>query len=174
VNLDGELLPDRSGLLTWEAFTDSRHDHFVVEKSVNGTDFTAIGVVKGLPPYQLTDPSIAVGSNIYRVKQINNDGTEVQSKTINLVSTMTALTMTLYPNPTGNVLHIQLENALQQSAKIEIADAQGRIVHRQMIAARSGLQRLTVNTKHLKPQLYFLFVKDSQNQTITIQKFVKE
>jgi carboxypeptidase T len=174
VNLDGELLPDRSGLLTWEAFTDSRHDHFVVEKSVNGTDFTAIGVVKGFPPYQLTDPSIAVGSNIYRVKQINNDGTEVQSKTINLVSTMTALTMALYPNPTGDVLHIQLENALQQSAKIEIADAQGRIVHRQMIAARSGLQRLTVNTKHLKPQLYFLFVKDSKNQTITVQKFVKE
>ena len=82
--------------------------------------------------------------------------------------------MALYPNPSPGILHLQLTSALQQAVRIEITDAQGRLVFNKNVTAISGLQTITINTKNLQSQLYFLYVRDSKNKIMTIQKFIKE
>jgi hypothetical protein len=110
------------------------------------------------------------------VKQVKSDGTVTESKTINLVSIISPATvkMTLFPNPAGNVLNLQLTSALQQRVRIEISDVQGRVVQKQLFTAQSGTQTITLNTKFLQPQLYFLYIRDANNKVLTIQKFIRK
>jgi hypothetical protein len=77
-------------------------------------------------------------------------------------------TISLYPNPAGNVLNIQ---SSQFITAISMTDEMGRTV-----AGISDINSLSyqMNTSHLSPGVYFVCINDSQGHIPAIRKVVIE
>ena len=66
--------------LIWETASENNNDFFTLEKSVNGSDWSAIGTVNGagnsqeMLSYEFTDRNPLNGISYYRLKQTDFDG----------------------------------------------------------------------------------------------------
>ncbi len=91
--------------LKWTTASELNNEGFVIERSVDGRSFEAIGQVAGngtisvSSDYTFTDENPVVGNNYYRLKQVDFDGTESLSsiRTVNFEGEATKVTV--IPNP---------------------------------------------------------------------------
>lgn len=131
-------------LLNWVTFSELNNKGFAVERSNDGINFKQIGFVNANgsnnspTQYLYTDESPLLGTNYYRLKQIDLNGTiaysEIQSVVFN-----NKVTVTFYPNPVKNTLTVD-GNGKQLSGTIVLYDVNGRIV------AQSKLEAVQVFT----------------------------
>ncbi len=103
---------------------------YVVEKSINGTDFNAIGSLNskgdGTNSYNVTEATSLIGTGFYRIKQIQKGGHFVYSSIMRL-STFTKTGITVYPNPVKDILTISIGNNLLKT-KAVVADMSGKLL----------------------------------------------
>ena len=108
-------------LLHWSTSSEIDNAYFVVERSVDGSDFTELARVaaKGRlvqTDYVYEDTSPFGGVSYYRLKQVDTDGNFEYFNTISIhrgSDVLSSLTFSLYPNPLSlpGVLTLQLESA---------------------------------------------------------------
>jgi carboxypeptidase T len=171
INVYGKLLQDNTIQLNWEATTDLEHDYFEVERSVDGRSFITLGRSNAQPPYRFIDASPNSGNNFYRIKQVDKDGKVTYSKTINIALEQ-QISVVLYPNPVGNVLHIKLKAESSEPVVIKITDLQGKEVYRVHTTTLAG-NDLKIDVGAWKPQFYIATLYSSRDEVIATQKFVK-
>jgi hypothetical protein len=86
-------------VLSWKTATETNNQGFTVERSANGTNFTAIGQVKGngtstvAHDYTFTDATPSVGSNYYRLRQTDLNGKETLSSVVSVLFGKTGLVL---------------------------------------------------------------------------------
>lgn len=173
VNVKGKLVATNYIQVDWEAYTDAQHDYFEVEKSTDGSNFTAIGRVNGQPPYGLLDRNATTGNNYYRIKQYDKDGKVNYSRVIVVVNNP-RVKLSIYPNPVTDDLKIRVENNRTSTLTVAITDMQGRLVFNKNYNEFPGSGTITVNTMGWAPQVYQLKVTNNRGELVTIQKFVKQ
>lgn len=97
-------------LLEWETASELNNDYFVVERSFDGENFESIGEVTGngttkqTSYYEYWDSRPSVGTNYYRLKQVDFDGSFEYSSIIEVKiesNVETQFDLTIYPNPTS-------------------------------------------------------------------------
>ncbi len=157
--------------LNWAAIADNRHSHFIVERSNDGTTWTALGQVT-LLPYAFLDVSPAGGNNFYRIRQVDTDGRYSFSKVINIYYDPNRFLIRCFPNPASDQLTIQLVTAIQQPVNIEISNLSGQIIYRK--EAITGANNIQVNTSAYASQVFVLRVRGRQGELLGITRFVKE
>ncbi|MDX5348961.1 MAG: hypothetical protein LPK19_17150, partial [Hymenobacteraceae bacterium] len=136
----GQLMSDRTVKLNWQTASEKDNDRFEIERSTNGKDFVAIGMLKGngstntLTDYTFTDAEPMRGLNYYRLKQVDFDGTSEYSKVIALSSEHEGeLTAKLVPNPcVDKDCAVMLYNVAENTV-IELRDMTGRLVYSRTI-----------------------------------------
>ena len=77
--------------------------------------------------------------------------------------------ISIYPNPTNGIVHIAVTNELLENATIELYDAIGKLVIREVLSKETT----TVNMNKLEDGVYFYKVI-SNNQDVKIGKLVKQ
>ena len=83
--------------LTWSTATEVNNDHFDVERSADGQSFERIGTLDGAGNseeelhYELTDERPIAGTNYYRLKQVDDDGSATYSDVVVLVNMVTGV-----------------------------------------------------------------------------------
>ncbi|MEM8888676.1 MAG: T9SS type A sorting domain-containing protein [Bacteroidota bacterium] len=103
---------DQSISLEWSTANELNNDHFVIEKSTDGTFFRKIGEVDAvgnsqeIQNYQFSDLSPGQGILYYRLKQIDIDGAFSYSTVLEL-SVEGAQQVSLYPNPVSDRLEVR-------------------------------------------------------------------
>jgi hypothetical protein len=129
--LDFKAVKDGSEVdINWQTATEKNNDYFTIEKSKNGIDFTAVGIVDGAGNsqstlnYQTTDPSPYNGISYYRLKQTDFDGTVSYSK-IEELNFNENKNITVYPNPCTGIFNIQGLNA---ETEISIQNPLGQVI----------------------------------------------
>ena len=168
LSFEGQLLPDATIRLNWKAEVDDMHDHFIVERSINGTNFTQIGRVNGVNPYSLIDPTPNIGNNYYRVKQVDKDGRFHHSKTINIVLNKPTL-VHIYPNPVEEFITVKLSSA-PGNYIIEVTDASGRILKQESL---SGSTELKLDARKWSKGVYLINLYDVSNNKLSTERFIK-
>jgi hypothetical protein len=158
--------------VNWEAIVDQEHDYFEVQHSTDGNTFTSLGMGPQLAPYQFVHLNPARGNNYYRIKQVDKSGQFAYSKIVNVIVSK-AITVSLYPMPVKDLLNIKIVNRRTDLLKIEIADIQGRVVYKKTTLVDQNTVELVVDMKLLKPQVYILKVTNSNGETITTEKVIK-
>ena len=101
-----------------------------------------------------------------------NEETDVFSNPENATKT-TSIALKVFPNPTANFLHIQLDqpDPREETSQIEIRNAQGQLVmHEQLRLDTIYNQRIPVS--QLDAGIYFLTIKGGNNQETV--RFVKQ
>ncbi len=122
--------------LNWQTSTETNNSGFDVERKISGQQFEKIGFVQGrgttseLTNYSYVDDKTVDGIIIYRLKQIDFDGTSEYSNEV-LVDVNTIYEYALeqnYPNPFNPVTNINYTIASQSKVLLTIYNSIGEEV----------------------------------------------
>jgi hypothetical protein len=103
---------DETVILSWSTATEKNNSHFEIERSTDLKSWETIGLVDGagnsdmLKSYSYSDSEAPNASLYYRLKQIDFDGTFEYSKIVSVPEETSASSISIYPNPAGNILNI--------------------------------------------------------------------
>ena len=139
--------------ISWETALELNNDYFTVERSADGKTFAAIATVEGAGTterslgYTYYDETPLNGTNYYRLRQTDFDGTTVVFETVSVEMRGTT-TIAAFPNPVKGELTVQLPVA----GDVSIYDVNGRLVDLRYFDA--GTQVLDLST--LNAGVYYL------------------
>lgn len=117
--------------LTWATASEKDNAYFIIERSMNGQDFSKLAEVKGAGTsnheinYAFDDVAPIQGTNYYRLIQVDFDGKQSYSQTI-AVNRDNKITLSVYPNPTNGIIHITTGNNSEE--RIEVTNLMGEVV----------------------------------------------
>ena len=132
-----------TAVLGWTIQDGTGIDHFNVQRSSDGSNFTMIGAVPAqadaspTQEYAFTDSKPAEGVNYYRIEAVSTDGSLAYSgiSTLDGAANPT-VSISMYPVPATDILHILTAGTGPLS--ILIIDAQGRVLLRTNAVAGSA------------------------------------
>ena len=154
---------NEKAILNWRTASELGFDHFEIEKRIND-EFKAIGTVAGkgfsntMQLYSFTDPLASQGWNTYRLKMVDNNGTESFSSIATILFEKIKPTITVFPNPCAEYVYVKADLILE----IFLSDNLGRKINIPINGNSLDLHTLTNG-------LYFVNCKyDTNKETITI------
>lgn len=143
--------PDNSQVdLTWATATESNNSYFTIEKSRDGETFEffenintkAVGGNSSIMlNYSAQDFNPYTGLNYYRLKQTNLDGKYTYSKIVS-VNFAKKTVVSIYPNPTSDVVYISGIDSKEKNLKVEWYDEGGRNLLQQTVQVQNGVASL--------------------------------
>jgi hypothetical protein len=164
-------------LLTWTTATELNNRYFAVERSFDTANFQRVGTVRGSgttatgAAYSFVDANVgnlAQGPVYYRLKQVDHDSTTTYSTVRPLSFTKSASggTLSIYPNPTANELHVLLPTA---GARLIVYSATGLV----LLDTRTNTTEGALNVQQLPMGTYLLMVQPDRGAQMRHQ-FIKE
>jgi hypothetical protein len=132
LNFEGRKV-ENFNALNWLTSSEKNNAYFVIERSINGTDFAAIGTVQGhgnsseTLNYHFNVEQPLNGTNYYRLKQVDFDGKFSYSNVI-AINNSGEVDIDIYPNPSNGSFNIGLL-AAEQPYRLTITDTGGRTVY---------------------------------------------
>ncbi|MBC7507608.1 MAG: T9SS type A sorting domain-containing protein [Ferruginibacter sp.] len=172
VNIEARKINQTTNLL-WQTAAEKDNALFKIERSANAKEFSTIGEVNGsgnstaIKNYTFTDVAPLSGVNYYRLKTVDYTGAATFSKVVSVkFSGKTDGIVAVYPNPTIDMLRLDVRAAAPARTLIQITDINGRIVLSQNATVVKGLNLLTLNVAALNPGTYMVKVNGDINQFV--------
>lgn len=140
--------------LDWETASEINSNYFSVLKSPNGIDFQEIDQINSagesteLQYYFSYDYNPFQGTNYYKLKNIDNDGSQQDSevKMINFTNeTLVSLSTKIYPNPSRNHTNFEFISDEEGIFNIQILDITGKLVYTNRILGPIGTNTFSIN-----------------------------
>ncbi len=162
---------DDQARLEWATSTEINTSHFVIERSTDGFNFSAIGTASAAGNssseqfYTAFDNSPSRGVNYYRLKMIDLDETFVYSPTRTVLFNSVG-GVTVVPNPVQNAFILTLENPVSAPTRVELIGANGALAREGYIIEGENLLRIDISD--LAAGSYFIRV-DLGNEVISEQ-----
>lgn len=162
--------------LTWITAKEEGFDHFEIERADGDLIFENIEQVNGTGyntddehTYSLTDSMPVIGTNYYRLKSVDLDGSYEYS---NIVSVLVeaSKSIAVYPNPSnGDFVNLLSNFELSDNVQVTIFNQEGVMLQRTQITEREA--RIDF-TSHLTSGVYILkYTSTAYSQTVRL--FVK-
>ncbi|MDQ6478295.1 T9SS type A sorting domain-containing protein [Dyadobacter sp. LHD-138] len=117
-----------AAILVWNTTSETNAKEFEVQHSLNGKQWEILGVVGAegessiIKSYTYTHAKPAKGSNLYRLRMVDQDATFAFSRIVS-ERFVTEESVMLYPNPSSNFMKLQSGN--EKVASIQIYDVRG-------------------------------------------------
>lgn len=158
----------------WSTATEINNAYFTVERSADGSSFTALTQIPGagnsstLLSYQYTDKDPLPGKNYYRIRQVDHDG---KSKTTNIQSIQAPCSNTasikVYPTVTRTAVTVLLNDSFKD-AQVSLYDMAGRQMPVQI--QKSSLKCVIPVSEIASGQYIVRIVKDGKVETFKVVK----
>jgi len=177
-SFEGACISDEY-VLTWTTATEEDVSHFVVERSVDGQNYAAIGEVPAegnstvTQTYGYKDDLGLSRQYYYRLRIIEFSGTETLSR-IEIISCLTGGfgVLDVYPNPTQDEVAVTFEVNSRDRLNIRLVDVLGRTVNAQEFTPDIGLNRVVIDMSILPSAMYYIVLEDGTQQSV--EKVVKK
>ena len=126
-------------LVTWKTASELNNSHFDVDYSTDGIRFHKIGEVLGAgttieqQSYEFLHINPEKGNNYYRLKQVDLDNAFEYSNivTVNFEieeNNLSNIHANIYPNPTTDILNIEIQGIDKESISLSIYNSLGQVV----------------------------------------------
>jgi hypothetical protein len=184
VSFKGQRI-NRINQLNWVTANEVNNAGFELQRSANGTDFSAIGSIasKALNgnsttqlAYNFDDVRPLAGTGYYRLKQTDKDGKVSFSGIVTLKGEKaTAVQLNLvYPNPVHSVLNLSVVTPAAKKVTIVVTDVAGKTVVNTVKQLAEGDNTLQLPVAQLANGTYLLKVLCSDGCETTTAKFIKQ
>ncbi|MET4107412.1 hypothetical protein ABIB60_002779 [Hymenobacter sp. UYP22] len=127
---------------SWETAQELNSAYFVLERSGNGQVFEPVGKIAAAGTtqqhqrYAYLDAAPLPGINYYRLRQVDQDGTEALSAVVSVTFRGgLAARATLAPNPNQGTVIVRVELPQAAPAVLELLDVRGAVVLRRQLPA---------------------------------------
>ncbi len=171
ISFEAQLVNNNEVVLKWATASEEDNKHFIVERSADGRDFEAIGVVEGngtsnvVNTYSLDDLDPFYGANYYRLKQVDYDGDYEYSQVETVVISGNDLPdVIVYPNPVVRSTTLRVVTPFEQDAQIEIVSQGGQIVKTVIIEAGANSKQLDLSG--YAAGVYFAYINFNGHRTL--------
>ena len=161
-----------TALLNWATSMELNSSRFDIEKSADGHVFTKSGTVQAqgnsntLTDYSFTDNAPFKGTNYYRLKVIDIDGTYEYSDIKKVEFNTGAVEAVAYPNPVTNTLYIK---NLHGNNVMELINTDGKVI--KTLTTSSPTKDIDMST--LSKGVYLLKITEG-NALSTVIKVIKQ
>jgi hypothetical protein len=158
--------------LLWNVGEEMNVTRYVVERSLNGNDFTTVGSVAagGKAVYSLEDNQVITETRYYRVKNVDIDGSSKYTPVIKVSGKeRVAGQIQLYPMPAKDQVYIQHDKA-PAKVNISIYNLEGKMI--QQVQAIPNTYQTSLNISKLMSGMY-LVKYDDGNGDIQSAKLIK-
>ena len=147
---------DNQVALQWHTSTELNTSLFIIEHSKDGSSFTDIVTVNtigsGSNGYSFIDNNPANGTNYYRLKSVDKDGSFAYSKIVSAQLTIDNYQLSITPNPAKDKVTVRGNHI----ASVQVVDNLGRIVKTQSLKDATNptlsVGSLPVGVYHLRAQ----------------------
>lgn len=164
--------------LNWQTVLEENNDYMALERSADGIDFREIGRVKGVGSttepqyYTYLDATPKSGSNYYRLRQVDLDGTEEYHPVIyvDFADPSTSLKLQVFPNPGTEHIRVSWPVDKKQEAVIRIFNLSGQQLATYRIPGEHATFEFPVND--LAAGMYNIVLTRGSSQESV--RFVKE
>jgi hypothetical protein len=152
------LNSDGSAGLSWKTEQEENSSRFEIERSADGAAWSTIGTVQAkgnsssVSSYSYTDINTIQGTNYYRLKMIDLDGSAVYSD-VKAVQTVAASHISFYPNPARDFVNVSLSG--MSTATVRIINQAGAVMQEKKV---QGGGTATFSLQQLSTGLYILTV----------------
>lgn len=157
-------------LLKWSTATEIDNDHFEIEHSIDGKDFSTIAHVMAggssntKQEYSYTHQNLTAAKHFYRIVDVDKSGNKRFSQIISL-SVEGKVALQIFPNPVTSFITVTASSLLQGS-EFTVSSLTGQLVLRGLITQ----QQIDVNK--LLPGQYLFSVK-TKNGDLVKTPFLK-
>jgi hypothetical protein len=156
-----------NGLVTinWDVAEQVNTEGYVVEKSLDGINFTAIGSVPRQSGstdkvhYEYPDNSGFDKSGIiyYRIKEVEGSGRSMYSKIISIQAGGLSGKLSVYPNPVKESATVSFISSTQTTISLRLFDLKGSVIWQQQYQAHVGQNNVTLdNIRTIPNGMYIL------------------
>jgi RHS repeat-associated protein len=166
----------KDNLIEWATINEQNSKSFIVERSLNGTNFTEIATLAAAgnsntsKTYTLTDYRIDKLNSVYmyyRLKQVDLDGRFVYSNIIRLTyNQKDKIKSMVYPNPTEGMITISIGDAKLIGTTAAVYDENGKLL--QMVKITANSQTLNLG-KYVNGVYYIKLNNKEMLRVIKIQ-----
>ena len=181
VNLNANL-SGNNVLVNWITASEQNSDRYVVERSIDGTIFAAVGTVKAAgnsntyQSYLFTDAGakalIATGTMYYRLAMYDRDGHMEYSKVVS-VSNNNDVDVSLFPNPFNNQLVLNINSNEAGNVTVAILDINGKQQYSSSIAVSKGSNtKVLEGFEGLSSGIYFARI--NSETSVKVIKLIKK
>lgn len=161
-----------SNLLEWTTANEQNNAYFNLQHGTNGIDFKTIAQVNTKAPngnsqtelnYSFEHKKPSIGHNYYRLQQVDIDNQHsINAKVVDLIWGADGSSVTLYPNPTQDVLNIDLYTTKAQNTIVKVMDMSGRLVKEIQAHSEAGMNTYSLSLAELASGLYTVQVYDNE------------
>ncbi len=145
-------------LLTWDSYEEEPGLHYRAEYSVDGKTFSPVSEIIAAghaQHYTVKHKPQNSGAAYYRIVVLELNGNVSYSNTamVKAGGSMSAQTGSIYPNPAGDYLQLQVPGELSADATLTVVDAAGRVVIAEPVKTKTAivdLRRLPVGMYQLR------------------------
>ena len=159
--------------LHWSTANEYNNAFFTIEKSNDGKTFETLAIIKSngnntnTQNYQALDEK-PFAITFYRLKQTDINGKFSYSSIVTIKLSNAKEGITIFPNPTSNVVYLQLTDIANKKLHYTIVDLQGKIVATQTINSNTT----TIAVAQLASNTYIINIVD-ETKTISSFKLIK-
>jgi len=145
--------------LKWNTASEFNNNYFVLERSGDANNFQVIATIDGAGNsptahnYLFTDEQPLSGTNYYRLKQVDFDGTSTYSNTQSVTCT-SELGLFVYPNPSRDETHLQIQSSSAKTVTCIVTNLSGRIISQQAIRLNEGSTEILLDNHKMIPGIY--------------------
>lgn len=147
--------------LSWETASESNSDYYTIERFALGQGSNkyigtvdAAGNSSSVLSYEIFDDNVEPGRYMYRLTQYDLNGEVGEKKNI-IVDVKTETDLNIFPNPTSNIVNLNLTSDISDSHTIVIYDLSGRQVFSQTMDINKGYNDFVISP-NLKNGAYVL------------------
>lgn len=161
--------------INWKTITELNTDHFVVEQSRDGVNFSKLATVAAAGnstdplQYAFTHHNVANGKIYYRLQTVDRDGKTAYSGVVVATVKGNEISLSVYPNPATEKIFIT-QNATTANEVFQVRNISGALVMQKTFAA--GSMQNSIDISSLSRGTYFLVNIKSANQEMV--KFIKQ
>lgn len=167
---------NNTGIISWTVNSCAEVNSFEVQRSVNNSGFQTIGIVSPVAnqtDFNFTDPALAAGTNLYRIKVNSFTGSSKYSNTVALIhNSNDILISSLAPNPVHNKAMLVVSSGRNAVVDFNVYNMSGSLVKQWQSNVAEGNNTIEVNLVGLSAGMYAVFA--SANGATTVSRFVKQ
>ena len=161
------VIQDQNPIITWATLSESDNSHFILERSREGEDFIKINTIQGKGTtdakneYAYTDVTPYKGTNYYRLKQVDYDGTMTSFGIKSAYVTVDQIEV--YPTMMQDLIRIEMPKT-DRPMQWSISNSLGQRSLKGILAP--GIENDAVNVQQLAPGTYFLSLQTQYGQEV--------
>ena len=173
-NFSGRKL-NNSDMLEWTTASEQNNAYFNLQHGTDGVNFTTIAKVNSkaangnsssILNYNFENTKPQLGHNYYRLQQVDIDNNStMNAKVVDIIWGTNGSTVSIYPNPTQDVLNIDLYTSKVQNTTVKVLDMSGRIVKQVQARSEAGMNKLSLSLGDIASGVYTVQVFENDQLT---------